>query len=375
MDGRRFDDLARGVGRVMDRRGVLRSAAAGLAAALGVGRSPAGAGGCVRVGGRCGRGDRCCGEARCDRRTDRCECAPGATVCKGRCAFLGSDPANCGACGAACPEETDCCGGSCCPARQRCCGGVCTDLGADRDNCGGCTQCPEGMACCGSRCRVLASDARHCGRCGNACRPGQTCADGQCRCAPPNVMCNDGVCHDLRSDPRNCGGCGQACAANQVCRDGQCQCGAGFRACLYTSPQGARPPVICGRVDDAACSRHDECCQFSLGGGGACVHPGRCDPCRGQQCVTAADCCGGLPCLPVERPDGIGYCGGCIGRYGENCRGNADCCSADCTTHPLTGGAGCGSYRGGRCAGPRDCWKCRVNDDCDGICQDGRCRR
>ncbi len=103
--------------------------------------------------------------------------------------------------------------------------------------------------------------------------------------------------------------------------------------------------------------------------------------CRGHFCQLDADCCRGVPCLPVEVAEAVeGNCGGCKDA-GRSCAVDAHCCFSACT-QPL--GASirvCASHPGGPCAKNRDCGSCNRGGDCtvtvDGvtrdICQDGVC--
>ena len=73
---------------------------------------------------------------------------------------LQTDPSNCGACGAACPDATPYCSGGGCSA---------------------CPACPDGSAQCGTDCTCtnIASDPNNCGACGWSCG-GLECANGAC---------------------------------------------------------------------------------------------------------------------------------------------------------------------------------------------------
>src|SRR5262249_24653712 len=87
--------------------------------------------------------------------------------------------------------------------------------------------CGEGFSKCALVCADLTSDAANCGGCGVACKAGELCQNGRCRCPPDATLCGN-ACVVTASDPANCGGCagtggGQACLTNQVCELGQCQ--------------------------------------------------------------------------------------------------------------------------------------------------------
>jgi hypothetical protein len=98
-----------------------------------------------------------------------------ATDCDGVCRDLAVDPANCGACGAACDPGERCSEGECalsCGGGLTDCDGVCRDLDTDRANCGACSvacdrgeiceagecalTCPEGLEACDDTCADLA---------------------------------------------------------------------------------------------------------------------------------------------------------------------------------------------------------------------------
>ena len=79
---------------------------------------------------------------------------------------------NCGACGKACANGEDCCGGACASL-------------ATAKNCGACAKaCANNQDCCGAACTAI-DGVQNCGACGNVC-PGQgntsdaLCAAGKC---------------------------------------------------------------------------------------------------------------------------------------------------------------------------------------------------
>lgn len=124
-------------------------------------------------------------------------CPTGQTFCGGKCIFVGSDPANCGACGAVCPGSLVCISGSCgCPMGLTNCADVCVDTNVDGNNCGGCgVACVAGLVCSAGMCEVT---------CGVNLQPcGQSCIDTQ-------------------NDPKNCGMCGQVCNQGSICCAGTC---------------------------------------------------------------------------------------------------------------------------------------------------------
>ncbi len=90
-------------------------------------------------------------------------CPAGTARCGGFCVDPQTDPAHCGACGAACASP-----------RLACVAGACV-LGS----------CPAGTASCDGNaangCEAdLSANAAHCGACGAACAGGSICVDGRC---------------------------------------------------------------------------------------------------------------------------------------------------------------------------------------------------
>ncbi len=130
--------------------------------------------------------------------------------------FLGTDAANCGACGRACasgPNATGVCAAGTCALRCA-------------TNFGDC----DGSASNGCEVDVRASVA-HCGVCGRACAGG-TNATATCTASTCGVACNAGFA-DCDGNPSNgcevntqtsaahCGGCGMLCASG-ACEAGRC---------------------------------------------------------------------------------------------------------------------------------------------------------
>jgi hypothetical protein len=86
-------------------------------------------------------------------------CTAPNMVCNGKCVSLGTDVANCGACGNACTGD-----GAYCNAGRCACVGPLTDY------------------CAGNGCQDVSSDVNNCGACGNVCDPNQfnDCSAGVC---------------------------------------------------------------------------------------------------------------------------------------------------------------------------------------------------
>ncbi len=159
-------------------------------------------------------------------------CASGYTECDYRCVDLETDPANCGACGHACPPGVVCSGGVCgapvdaagdapvdapadaydgalfdaytsdAPAD----GYVPVDAPADASDASpvdACTPPYDTPAACGDCFTVCTGINDQCilGDAGFACGP---------LCTPPLTECA-GTCVNFTNDPDNCGGCGIVC--------------------------------------------------------------------------------------------------------------------------------------------------------------------
>jgi hypothetical protein len=164
-----------------------------------------------------------------------------------------NDPANCGACGAACHTGQTCLDGTCaCPAGQQLCplaeGPTCVNTDRDPDHCGACfvsctgtqfceaavcrdapdpfPECEERTAChsdSGTLCANLNTDLKHCGRCFRSCPGGYSCEGGSCTCGGVvcgfRETCREGEC--VRIGPFF--ECPDGCPPGQVCLIGICQ--------------------------------------------------------------------------------------------------------------------------------------------------------
>lgn len=112
---------------------------------------------------------------------------PGATGTQfpGTCAAdTGSDAANCGGCGYACPANALCQQGACyCRDGFTVENSRCVVAAAGTQSSG--SGCPAGMSPCpDGYCYELASSAANCGTCGNTCPAGMTCTASTCTNVP-----------------------------------------------------------------------------------------------------------------------------------------------------------------------------------------------
>jgi hypothetical protein len=241
-----------------------------------------------------------------------------ATGCEYATSGFQSDTANCGLCGNVCasPNGTvDCVAAECsmvgCPAAAADC---------NQDHFDGCEYDVAGFD----------TDASNCGGCGVACVLGHAsseCAAGACgivACEPGYFDCNgvasDGCERDedsLEADAGNCGACGNACSianGTPACVSGNCTlgaCDAGYANCNMDIADGCEFDAARFADDSSNCGGCGVSCTMA-GGVGACV-AGACQ-------VTACDAgfhdCNGDPSDGCEVADGdfatdVNNCGGC----------------------------------------------------------------
>jgi hypothetical protein len=205
MDGRRFDELTRGVGAAATRRRVV-AAALGLAAATVGGDATANGGG----------------------RRQKCR-----------------------AYGAGCTKSAQCCT-TVCETRR-------TVSRARRNRC----VCPEGLAYCDRQCMLLDSD-EHCGACGNACPGTSVCVSGACACPDPKeTLCTD-VCIDTDWSFDNCGACGQPCDGSfEWCLQGVCRKPCTGSDCLTLLDRDVAVSEWGMLSSVGACSSHEDCAGYA----------------------------------------------------------------------------------------------------------------
>jgi len=258
-----------------------------------------------------------------------------------------TNPASCGACGAACPARANAagtcaggrCGIACQPGFADCDGDAANGCEVALDAVGSCGACgracsgatpvcgtsPTGNVCvsgcaaaqtrCGMSCVDTQSDVTDCGACGNACparanaRP--TCAAGRCghTCDAGFGDCDgdatNGCETATRESAAHCGTCGRACAtgpnATATCTAGECglTCAAGFGNCDGDASNGCETNLATDASGCGAC--------------GTVCGPGR--SCIARMCVSSVP----ATCAEVRRrapttpsgvqsldPDGLG---------------------------------------------------------------------
>jgi hypothetical protein len=304
-----------------------------------------------------------CQLIRCDPGSDGVPCTVGSggVCCGERCVDRGSDPTNCGRCGALCNAGESCLGGECVTFAppgadyQYCamadgglgtyCDQSCVDRWVDAAHCTFCDRpCPTGATCVAGTCSLgCAHDAD--------CPSGFVCDAAHGQCMPPcnstNPFCDFGqltccgsTCVDTTSDPANCGSCGFPCpiAPGISCVSGQC-----------VLPDGGAPDCLSGCPLGFSCAHSPAFPPWE-----ACL-PTLCEPDdTGGPCAlgeSLGTCCGGL-CIDT-RSDPLN-CGSC----GIECP-SGYCSSAVCVDTPVVDG--CSE-------------SCGPNTTCaDGICVDSRC--
>jgi len=292
---------------------------------------------------------------------------------------LGTDVANCGACGKACSAanaSAACKDGACaiaaCHAGFTDCNGQAADgcetaTASDVNNCGGCgkacaapngtpgcqggacvvTGCAAGFADCnglaGDGCEVaLLVSVGNCGACGNACPalPNATagCMGGKCSiglCAGGFADCNgltvDG-CEANLGSPQTCGACNIACPvpghASAACTAGACGIGAcegTFADCNGQAGDGCEVDVS---ADPASCGGCGKPCAVANATAG----------CQKSACTVAA-CNAGFADCNASATDG---CEIQTAMDLKNCGGCGVVCVVGANASPTCKGGGCG---------------------------------
>ncbi|KAG0616564.1 hypothetical protein M758_5G125700 [Ceratodon purpureus] len=158
------------------------------------------------------------------------KCKPGYADCNRNMAkdgcetfVLGTDPGNCGRCGATCKEDqypfsvSQCKGGKCgiilCYRGMEDCNGDIKD-GCERDT----FTNPNACGSCGNVCPTYPNAVPICAN--SWCR--SVCKDGFDYCYGPEI--DQRGCSQIffDKDPKNCGGCNNVCAVGQSCQQGVC---------------------------------------------------------------------------------------------------------------------------------------------------------
>ncbi len=309
-------------------------------------------------------------------------CDPGYSLCDGGC-MLYTNPANCGACGAACDPD----GGTplCAPP---------TGTGTDGGPYACASGCPAAAPTrCNGACVDTTTDTANCSACAHPCTTGvanahPVCGASSCSfaCNPGFVLC-DGACVDFTSDPGSCGGCGvgHVCGSSQVCLSGVCttrcqrtsDCPAGF-AC-----NGSTCTTSCN-VNQPC---HGGCCS-----GGTCTNGlsaaacgtsgGVCTNCSSQStntacvsgacgCNVAADCPPLNACSPSLHACSLALCGGantgCNGGCCTNLASGGTCVAGSSDTQCGGTGGQCANCQTGCNPGPlciANTCGCRQTSDC-----------
>ncbi len=220
-----------------------------------------------------------------------CICAPGESMCEGRCVDVSTDPTNCGACGVRC--ETECRAGQCIPG----------------DECTSDADCDDGLACTGRE----------------TCTGRRTLPGGEtvlyCR-AGEHVICNDGVMCTVDRCAEPDGAC-TSTPDDARCGDGTCD-GTGSSGCHYACD---RSP--CGVVEPQCGCGPGDACYLAMDGSVSCQPPGVGGD--GDPCSRASDCLPGFGCLDISldatQPDT---------RCAALCHAGSDCLRHVCS-EPLTG--------------------------------------
>jgi hypothetical protein len=226
------------------------------------------------------------------------------------------------------------------------------------------TSCTGGSQACGNTCVRLASDNQNCGACGNACAPGNVCANGACTFAcPPGLLDCGGSCIDPQTNSDHCGAsgtctgpdAGQACAAGIGCVGGGCS----------LTCSGALEPCDGQCIDPQIDTRHCGGCGIVCGTGDVCL-AGACTPaCAAGQVRCGADC--------VDLLTDSTHCGACATACVAGFACELGSCQRQCAL-PLSR---CGSGPSASCADlsfdAAHCGSCALACDAGRTCDAGAC--
>ena len=291
-------------------------------------------------------------------------CPEPLSTCEGACVDVRFDPANCGACGAACS------------AGQVCVDGACA------------VSCPDGSEKCEADGKPVCADTKldrnHCGGCGKACSAAEVCSAGACglECAGGATKCDGpggAVCVDTLLDEANCGGCGKVCGVGLTCIAGACvtKCVGGTKVCSVTSSGsggagGSSSPTtteICVDTtkDPLHCGDCNNACPVGM-------------VCQASQCLT--DCTGGTKkCKNADMNDvcvntaiDVEYCGNCD----TKCPAGQVCQQGMCVTDCVAGATKCKDAEDKDvCANTQTdskyCGDCVTSCGAGQVCQQGKC--
>lgn len=319
-------------------------------------------GACSAQGQPCGADGQCCQSPRklkCDAGTGQCECgAIGATCaddldcCTGFSCRTGSAPGSPRQChpasarvdGSACLDASDCASATCVVPANQTIGACCTAKG------GGCSS---GLCCAPSVCLSGVQTCQDCLKAGTATGAATDCCQslgylgGKCCYGPATACLSDAECCPVggaatfcRTTPTSgastvcCSGYGTLCDATHPCCSGYA-CDSG--ACKVAPGEACTPAVLDCRAADSCfnglCCQHPtrpcagpaECCT-GLCPAGQCTASG-----PGGTCATGADCASaGSFCLGT---------GKCCAVVAQPCAAAADCCEANDLCVVPTGGA------------------------------------
>jgi hypothetical protein len=260
MDSTRFDALTRSLATATNRRALVRSALAAVAAGVGgaMGRGSVLADGCKEDGKLCKKHEQCC--------SGLCTPSPGASSTSASDSVCCTPDSNESTCSGLCGLQTNNCGqsvdcGECCSpdAHEVTCAGLC---GPQTNNCDVVVEC---------------------GKCGEEiCEAHDQCASGDC--------CESICCDETQPSTYTCCGPDMGCcdcfATDDlpICHSGEEICG------TYPNDRICASALTCF---DGVCVRPVYLCPFEVGGDDVY--------CTTLPDGTGAGCCGGL-CCPLDRP-------------------------------------------------------------------------